>query len=490
MNRTVQTIALAALAVLPAAAQEAGQQPQSMKGVVRKRLAPVSTEVLQVRLPKPLERKLADGLSLVVVENHKLPTVVFELVLPATNLNESPGETGVADCVADMMKAGTKTRTAKQIAEQLSEMGASLSFDAEFGSQSTRVTASTLSSNLDKLIDLLADVLLNPAFPQDELDKWKTRQLTQLQQVRASESFLGLERQRALLYPDDGRRLVAPGVTEIKAITREKLLAFYKANYRPGNSILGVSGDVLMAPLSRMLDKALGGWEAGSVPEPKVASLAPIPEKKIYLVDRPNSVQTLLILTNRAIDRTSPDYVAVQVMNRVLGGGPAGRLFRNIREDKGYTYGASSSFTSLKYLAYFGASSSVRTDVTEPALQEFLNEFRDIRDKPVPPEELEDAKRAIVANFALGLERQAFVLSQILVQKEYTLPADYWDTYPAKVMAVTAADVERVAKKYIPLDNVQVVAVGDAAKIRTALAKFGPVEEYTAEGVKATGGGQ
>jgi zinc protease len=335
----------------------------------------------------------------------------------------------------------------------------------------------------------MADVLLNPTFPQDELDKWKTRQLTQLQQARASEQFLGLERQRAALYPDDGRKLIAPGAAEIKAITRDKLIAFYKANYRPGNSILGVSGDVKMASLTGMLDKALGGWEAGSAAEPKIATLQPIPDKKIYLVDRPNSVQTLLILTNRAISRTNPDYIAVQVMNRILGGGPAGRLFRNIREDKGYTYGASSSFTAMKYLAYFGASSSVRTDVTEPALQEFLNEFRDIREKPVPAEELDDAKRAIVANFALGLERQSFVLNQILIQKEYGLPADYWDTYPAKVMAVTAEDVQKVAGRYVPLDNVQVVAVGDAAKIRSLLAKFGPVEEYTAEGVKAAGSG-
>jgi len=473
------------------AAQEApiGQQPQSMKGIVRKRMAPVSTEVLRVQLPKPDERTLKNGLPLLVIENHKVPNVVIELVLPATNLTETPDLTGVADCVADMMKLGTKTRDAKQIAEQLSELGATLSFNAEFGSSSTRLTASTLSSNLDKLIDLMADVLLNPTFPQDELDKWKTRQISQLQQARASEGFLGEERQRAVLYPDDGRRLVAPGVAEIKAITRDKLIAFYKANYRPGNSILGVSGDVRTASLTQVLDKALAGWESGSAPEPKVAALQPIPEKKIYLVDRPNSVQTLLILTNRAISRTSPDYIPVQVMNRILGGGPAGRLFRNIREDKGYTYGASSGFTAQKYLAYFGASSSVRTEVTEPALQEFLNEFRDIRDKPVPAEELEDAKRAIVANFALGLERKAFVLNQILVQREYGLPADYWETYPAKVMAVTAADVQRVAKQYVPLDNLQVIAVGDAAKIRGALAKFGPVEEYTAEGVKAPSGG-
>ncbi|MGH9627900.1 MAG: M16 family metallopeptidase, partial [Bryobacteraceae bacterium] len=153
--------------------------------------------------------------------------------------------------------------------------------------------------------------------------------------------------------------------------------------------------------------------------------------------------------------------------------------------EKGYSYGVGSAFTALTSLNHFMAGGSVRTGVTGPALDEFFKEFRDIRERAVPKDELENAKRAIVAGFALGLENQASVLRQILQLREYGLPDDYWDTYPAKVMAATAEDVQRVARKYVPVDNVQLIAVGDAQKIGEVLRKYGTVEEYTAEGAKA-----
>ena len=163
-------------------------------------------------------------------------------------------------------------------------------------------------------------------------------------------------------------------------------------------------------------------------------------------------------------------------MNQGLGSGTAARLFRIIREEKGYTYGVSSSFSATRYLQHFSAAMSVRTEVTEPALADLLKEFRDIREVTVPPLELEGAKRTLVASFALGLESPAGVLSRWLQQREYGLPADYWDTYTDKIMAVTAADVARVAKKYVPYDNVQIIAVGDGARIRELLKKLGPVQ--------------
>jgi zinc protease len=290
-----------------------------------------------------------------------------------------------------------------------------------------------------------------------------------------------------VLYPDDARAVISPTADSIKKITRQNLIDYYKTYYRPSNSLLGVTGDVTPDTIAAKLEARLAAWESGAAIEPTLPLQGPLADKKVYLVNRPNSVQTYLVLANRAIDRMNPDYIASQVMNRVLGAGPSARLFRNIREDKGYTYGVGSSFTALKYVNHFSASSSVRTDVTGPAIEEFLKEFRDIRDNPVPRDELDTAKRAIVAGFALGLENQSGVLRQIILLREYGLPDDYWDTYPAKVMAVTAEDVQRVARKYVPVDNLQLIAVGDATKIRELLRKFGPVEEYTAEGTRITG---
>jgi zinc protease len=172
----------------------------------------------------------------------------------------------------------------------------------------------------------------------------------------------------------------------------------------------------------------------------------------------------------------------VQVLNRVLGGGPASRLFRNIREEKGYTYGISSGFSASRYFNHFAAQTSVRTEVTADALREMLKEFADIRTRPVPADELQNAKRALVASFALSTENPNAALSNATTIKEYGLPADYWDTYPEKIAAVTAADVQRVAQKYIPADDIVIVAVGDASKIRGTLASFGTVEEWDADG--------
>lgn len=465
----------------PPAGGPSGQQ-HSLKGVTLKNQAPVSSEILKPKLPRPVERKLKNGLPLVIFENRRLPTVAIDLVLPASTLSDPSGLPGVASATAELLKSGTATRNSRQISERLSELGASLNVYAETGSRSTHIYASTLSENLDEVLDIVADVLLNPTFPQDELDKWKNRMTTFLQQARSQEQFLGNERQMKILYPKDARSVIAPTLESVKKISRDDLVAYYKKSYRPGNSILGVTGDILAREITAKLEARLARWETGVAEEPKLPFESPIADKKIFLINRPNSVQTYLMFTNRAIDRLHPDYIAVQVMNRVLGAGPSARLFRNIREEKGYSYGVGSGFTALRYMNHFGAGGSVRTEVTGPAIDEFLKEFADIRDRAVPKDELENAKRALVASFALGLESQQNVLRQTLLLREYKLPDDYWDKYPERVMAITAENVQRVARKYIPLDNVQLVAVGDGAKLKDLLKKYGPVETYNTEG--------
>jgi zinc protease len=320
-------------------------------------------------------------------------------------------------------------------------------------------------------------MLLNPTFPQDELDKWKTRMRSNIEQMKANPGALANERMYKMLYPGDRRQYTRPTLDGLDKITREMIIEHYKTYYVPSGEWAGIAGDITARDAVARLDKALGAWKGGPVKHVSVPFPAPLAERKVILIPRPNSVQTNLVLANHAIDRASPDYIECQVMNRVLGSGPSSRLFRNIREAKGYTYGIGSSFAASRTLNFFIASTSVRTEVTEPALAEVLKEFKTIRDTPVPADELADAKSAIVAGFVLGLESSAGVLSRWMEQREDGLPEDYWDTYPQKIQAVTAADVQRVAKKYVPLDNAQIIAVGDASKIAELLKKFGPVEE-------------
>jgi zinc protease len=425
-----------------------------------------------------------DILTVLVVENHRVPVVTMDLVLPASTLSDPPQKRGVAEAIAEMMKQGTATRSSRQIADELSEMGASLSVYAGWGAKGTRLGASALTENLDSLLALTSDVLLNATFPEDEFAKWKKRKLTSFQQQRANPAFLGSERFAQVLYAGDARSNISGTAAAVNRMTRQDLLDFRKQFYVPGGSILGVTGDTTPDAIVAKLEKAFGGWQAGTAISPELAPKSPIAEKKIYLVNRPGSVQTFLMLGNHAVDRLSPDYIACMVLNRILGSGPSSRLFINIREEHGFTYGVYSRFQADKYLDAFSASSSVRTEVTGAALDEFLKEFRKIRDEAVPKEELENAKRAIVANFALSIERQAGVLSQVMQLREFGLPADYWDTYAEKVMAVSADDVQRAARKYVPFDNLQVVAVGDGSKIADVLKKYGPVEQYNSEGLK------
>ena len=316
------------------------------------------------------------------------------------------------------------------------------------------------------------------------IDKWKNITVSSLQQMRAQPGFLASEMLQKVLYPNDARALLNPTPEAVKKITREDLVKYYTDNYKPSNSLIGVAGDVSPKQITAKLEKLLGGWKAGTVKTLSLPIEGPIPERKVYLIHRPNSVQTFLYVGNRAIVRTSPDFFPCSVLNRVLGAGPASRLFLNLREDKGFTYGIGSSFLASRFNHHFSASTSVRTEVTGAALEELLKEFRDIRDRPVPAEEMANARRALVATWALSLEQPAGILNGRLLAREYGFPDDYQDKFGDNLMKVTTEQVQAAARKYVPVDNAQIVAVGDAAKIRDVLKKFGPVEEYNAEGQK------
>jgi predicted Zn-dependent peptidase len=477
MTKTLPILILSA-ALLPAQAPTQ-QPPQSIAGVVRYNKVPISKEPLRVKLPRPVEQKLSNGIRLLVVENHRIPEITLRITIPTGDLRNPPGLQGLADATAALIRMGTKTRSSKDIAEALAELGASINFGS--GQDSGSIFLNAMTENFDASLDLLADILLNPTFPQDEFDKWKTRQRAQIEQNRSQPGFLALERISKVLYPDDARQYVRPTVESLAKMTRDDVVQHYRSFYVPSGQWAGIAGDINAKDALAKLEKALGGWKGGPVAKLTMPLPGPIEEKKISLIQRPNSVQTYLLIANRAIDRTSPDYIVCQVMNRVLGSGPSSRLFRIIREEKGYTYGVGSGFVAGKVTNYFEASTSVRTEVTEPALTELLHQFSDIRDRAVPSGELADAKSAIVAGFVLGLESAQSVLGRWMEQREYGFSEDYWDTYSQKVMAVTAEDVQRVAKKYVPVGNAQIVAVGDSAKIGELLKKFGPVEEISVE---------
>jgi zinc protease len=466
---------------------------ETSPGLVRKGKVPVSNDVLKIRLPRAAEADLPNGMHLIVLEDHRLPQISFQLIIPgAGGFFDPPEQPGLASFTASLMREGTPTRTSNQISAQLDLMAATLNANAGSSSTEMSLNGSSFSDQASTLFDLAADVLLHPAFAEDEVARFKQRTRSNLAQQRASPNFLAAEMFARAVYGTHPAARVAPTVASLDRTTREDLVAFHRTHYVPERAVLAIAGDISLAQTRMLVDARLGAWKrsaptisiAGSATPIVVAIPDPQPTtgSKIYFVARPNSVQTNLIVGAQAIERTNPDYDVLQVMNKVIGGGPTGRLFLHLREDKGYTYGASSALDARQHRGDWAASTNVRTEVTEPALHDLLDEVRQLRDEPVPERELADAKRSMIASFALSLESPAQLLGLSITSWRYRLPADYWDRYPERVAAVTSAQVQAIARKYLMTDRLQIIAVGDPGPVAGPLKKLGVVESYDANG--------
>jgi zinc protease len=455
---------------------EPAPEPVSTKGVELKGKAPVNPQTLRVQLPRPQEAVLSNGMRVFLLEDHKLPTFSVQLWFNGGGLADPPDKRGVAMVAASQLREGTKHRSSREIAEQLATLGASLSSSSGPASGESVVAVSGLSEYVDQTLAIAADVIRNPTFPSSELDKYRARFLAQLQIRRANPSFQAQEQFMRAIYGEHPGALVVPTEEVMKQLTRDDLVAFHAARYVPNNSFLIAHGDITLKDLVATLQRHFGDWpkaevEKVSLPPPKQ------PERsRVLLVDRPGSVQTSLWVGSMGIERDSDDYFAVLVMNHILGGGPASRLFMNLREDKGYTYGIYSSFTGTTFPGVVVATTDVRTAVTEGAMHELSFELRRIANEPVSAQELVNARRALIGRFALSLDSPQALMSNLATQKIYGLPDDYWDTYPQRVEAVTPADIQRVARKYYDPDRLQIVAVGDAKQVSEVLAKYGKVE--------------
>jgi zinc protease len=484
---TISTVAATALILTPSALHGQPQQQSDksvpLSKVERKNRAPVSKEILKVTLPKPQEATLPNGLTVLILEEHRLPTVSVQLQISGAGAIFDPADrAGLAYITAGMLMQGTATRSNKQIAEQIDALGATLTATAPFGSSATAFSASGLSDNFDQWFGVTTDVLLHPSFPPDELAKFKQRELAALRYDRTQPNFLVAERFSRAVYGDFAAANIAIDPKVLESLTSDDLKKWHDERYVPQNATLAIAGDVNAETLVPQLAKWFADWHKTDFAEPSSGNPAAVATRHVILVDRPGSVQTTIAIGNIGIDRRDPDFFALNVLNQIFGSGPQSRLFTNLRENKGYTYGVYSTFSALKYAGPIRAGGDVRTDVTAPALTEFFNEFNRMRDEKVTDTELEDAKHAVVAGFALSLESPSTLVTYAAIQKIYGFPADYWDTYPAKIMAVTADDVQRVAQKYLNPETMQIVAVGDASKIKAAMEKYGSVEMYGLDG--------
>ena len=386
-----------------------------------------------------------------------------------------------------MLDEGTATRNALQIADQLAQIGASLGTRSTM--DATFVEGASLKKNFSQTLDLIADVVLHPSFPADEIERQRASRLAQLVQQRENPGQLAAKIMATVLYGDRHPY----GFTEIgtesavKAVTREDMQNFWKQNFVPNNAALIVAGDITMAELRPLAEKAFNGWAAGTPVRP---ALGPPPaiSARVVIVDKPGAPQTELRVAGIGAARSSPDFQAMQVMNTALGGLFSSRINMNLREEHGYTYGASSQFVFRRSAGPFVAGTGVRTDVTVPAVTEILKEVRGMFEKPIDSEELRLSKDSLTRSLPGAFETSASVAASFSNTFIYDLGLDYFSKYAARVDAVTTAQAKTVAEKYLVPGKLIVIAVGDRAKIEPELRKLnlGPVEIRTPDGAIVT----
>ncbi|MEP6717923.1 MAG: pitrilysin family protein [bacterium] len=423
-----------------------------------------------LKLPTTSETTLSNGLLVVIVADQRLPLVSYRLIFRSGDAHDPVELPGLADMLTGLLTEGTPSRTSREIADEVARLGATLQAGAS--SDYTTVAASSLTTFSDEILELMADVALRPMFPENEVELTRQNTKESLKQQRAQPSFLASEMVARVMYGFHPYSVTAPTPKAIDATTREKLIEFHRAKFVPNNAVLVVAGDVEQDTLLQRIEELFGNWQPGEVaandfPAPPVRTA-----RAAYLVDRPGSAQANIVIANSGITRTSPDYFPMLVMHTVLGANASSRLFMNLREEKGYTYGAYSSLDARRTAGTFRATAEVRTSVTGDSLKEFFYELDRIRREPVSEKELADAKSYLTGVFPIRLETQEGLIDQLVQIKMFGLPDNYLETYRSQIQAVTREEIQAVAQKYVKPDEAALVIVGDGNQLHEQIKPY------------------
>lgn len=445
---------------------------------------PLSTTPPQLADPEPLslpqvvERRLDNGLRILIVEHHELPIADFVMVVKSGSEEDPARHEGLASLTAAMLDEGTRTRSAMQIADQIGFLGIQLTTAS--GWDASRVTLHSPTAQLDSAFALFGDVILRPAFAPRELDRLRKERLTAILQQRDRGPVIADLAFSSILYGEDHPygRAQQGNEASVKALTRADVQRFYSQHYRPNNAVLLVVGAVSADDVVARANAVFGRWQPGAIPASRVTASKPsTASTTIYLIDKPGAPQSSFRIGSIGVARATQDFFPLQVMNTILGGAFTSRLNNNLRETKGYTYGAGSSFDMRQAEGPFTARAEIVREKSDSALIEFMKELRNIRET-VPGEELNKAKRYLQLGLPAQFETTSDIAFRLAPLAVYDLPLDYFNNYAQQISAVSAADVQRVARQYVRPDNFSVVIVGDLKTIEQGIraVKIGNVE--------------
>jgi zinc protease len=444
--------------------------------------APKPGQAGAIQLPMPKSFQLANGLTVFLNARPGLPVVSANLVIKTGSGANPTGKPGLANFTAAMLDQGTMSRSALQIADQVAQLGASLRTTSTMDSTQTRGTS--LRRNFEGLLGLIADVNRHPAFPAQEIERQRASRIGSLAQQRESPGAVANVAMFAALYgPSHPYGYAELGTeTSNKAMTKDDLQAFWSQNFVPNNAALIVSGQITEAELRPLVEKAFGDWARGNPSSPALGNPSTT-DARLVIVDKPGSAQTELRVSMIGAPRSTPDYEALRVMNEELGGLFSSRINLNLREEHGYTYGASSQFVFRRSAGPFLVGTGVRTDVTAPAVTEILKEIRRMRATPMTNEELTMAKDSLTRSMPSDFQTSDDVTATTAAIYVYDLGLDYFSKYRSRLNAVTTEQTKAAAEKYLVPDKLVVVAVGDRSKIGGALQalKLGSLEVRNAD---------
>jgi len=424
----------------------------------------------KVTLPKIEKKSLSNGLEVWMVRQAELPMVAMNLVIKTGGTSNPAGKDGLASFTANMLNEGTKNRSAVEISNELQAIGANVSAGADW--DSTDASMVTITKHLDKALDIYADIVINPSFPAEEFDIAKRRALVGLLQRKDNPGAIASVAYGKLLYGEShpyGRSL--SGTEEsIRAMKRDDLVGFYDSYYSPKNAVLIAVCDIYVKSLIPKLEKAFANWKGGDVAAAKAPTAVSFKKPGIYIIDKPGAAQSELRIGHPGVSRDNPDFIPILVMNSILGGQFSARVNMNLREDKGYTYGARTGFSFRRGPGPFTASAGVQTAVTKESVVEFMKELNGIRGSiPVTQEELDYSKQSLIRRFPRTIETAGQVSGQLADLVVYDLPDNYVNDYLAKISKVSLADVKRVANKYLTPDQMAILIVGDRSVIEPRL---------------------
>ncbi len=431
----------------------------------------------EIHLGKYESFVLPNGLKVFVVENHKLPRVAYSLVINRDPVLEGD-QSGYLEATGNLLRTGTKTKTKDQLDQEIDFIGATLS------TSSSGVFAMSLKDHTEKLLSIMSDIVLNSNFKQTELDKIKKRMQSGLAAQKDDPSAIAATVESALLYGKNHPYGEVETEQTVDSITLQKCKDYYSTFFAPNISYLAIVGDITLDEARPLVEKYFGSWKKKVVPTFKYKTPQPPSERKVALVDRSNSVQSVVEVGYPVqLKLGDPDLIEANVANTILGGGVF-RLFENLREKHSYTYGAYSSLTQDKLIGSFIANAEVRNSVTDSSITQILYEMNRIRTEAVPDSELQTAKNYMTGNFAIALERPQTIANFALNIARYNLPKDYYQNYLKNISTVTSAEVMEAAKKYIKPDSAYVLVVGKASDVENGLKQFGPITLYDRFGDK------